>query len=185
MMPPANVPEQRNDQPYPAQYMVRPHPTGQYGPMSSMWQQEDYVNQYNQELFRQYGGGGVLMTNTVPTLGLTSPPLSGRSSPYAQTRSPVGICTPMADVNYTGWAQPPNNHPMDGQQGPCPSGSSNEGDGIADFPTPLAKPHPKRKINQAQNQHIHGERVMIAADSMRLWSRLDEDIPSGPRNPAE
>ena len=67
-MPPTNVPEQRNEQPYPLQYMLGPHPTGQYGPMGSTKQQEDYVNLYNQELFRQYGGG-VTMTNTVPIMG--------------------------------------------------------------------------------------------------------------------
>merc|ERR1712112_626502 len=162
--------------------MVRPHPTGQYGPMSSMRHQENYFNQYNLELFRQYGGG-VMMTNIAPTAGITSPPLRGRSPPYAQTRSPAVSCTPMEDVNYSGRAQQPHNHPMDGQQGPWPSGSANEGDGIAGSPTPLAKPQPKRKVKQAQNQHIHGERVMIAEGAMRLWSRLDEDIPSGPRNP--
>ena len=91
----------------------------------------------------------------------------------------------MADVNYTGWAQAPHNRPMDGQQGPCTSGSANGGDGIGDFPTPLAETQPKRKIKQAQNQHIHSERVTIAAGAMRLWGRLDEDIQSGPRNREE
>ena len=91
----------------------------------------------------------------------------------------------MADVEYTGWAHLPTNYPMNMQQGPYPSGSANEGDGIADYPTPLAKPQPKRKMKQAQNQHIHRARVMIATDAMRLWSRLDEDIPTGPRDPEE
>ena len=125
------------------------------------------------------------MANTVAITGVPSPPSSGRSSPYMLTRSPMGNCTPMADVEYTGWAQLPTNYPMNRQQESYPSGSANEGDGVADYPTPLAKPHPKRKRKRSQDRHIHGERVMIAADAMRLWSRLDEDIPTGPMGPEE
>lgn len=57
--------------------------------------------------------------------------------------------------------------------------------GMSYFPTPLAKPQPKRQRKRASDLHIHGERVMIAADAMRLWGRLDEDIPSGPRIPED
>ena len=91
----------------------------------------------------------------------------------------------MDDANYIGWAQLPYNHLTNGPQGSGASGSANEGDETEDFSTPLARPQPKRKLKQARSQHIHGERVMIAADAVRLWSRLDEDIPSGPRNPEE
>ena len=122
------------------------------------------------------------MTNTVPMFGTPSPPSSGLNSPYMSTRSPLGNCTPMADVGYGGWAQLPGNYTTTAQQGMYPN---NERDCITDYPTPLANPQPKRKRKRAQDQHIHGERVTIAADAMRLWSRLEEDIPTGPRNPEE
>ena len=100
------------------------------------------------------------------------------------TQSTQGNGTPMTDVGYGGWAQLPTHYPMH-EYGPYPMGSADDGDGITDYPTPLAKPQPKRKRKYAQDQHIHGERVMIAADAMRLWSRLDEDVPTGPRDPEE
>jgi len=177
--PPDYGPGQQIDYPALMQYPSSSSSAGQYGPMSLVNQQEDYVNRYNQELLRQYHGG-TMMTNPVPMFGTPSPPSSGRNSPYMSTRSPLGNCTPMADVGYGGWAQLPGNYTMTAQQAMYPN---NEGDCITDYPTPLAKPQPKRKRKRAQDQHIHGERVMIAADAMRLWSRLDEDIPTGPRDP--
>ena len=144
MMPPTNVPEQRSEQPYPLQYMTGPHMTGQYGPMGSILQQEDYVNQYNQELLRQYRGG-VMMTNTVPIMGVPSPTLSGRGSPYVQPRSPLANCTPMADAEYTGRAQLPTNYQMNMQQGPYPAEVQTKATGFLTTPHHWLNPNRKER----------------------------------------
>ena len=181
---------QRSLQMQPIQYALGPHPTGQYGPMNMMGSQEGYAQQYNGEIMRQ-NRAGTLMT-TVPIAYGMSPPSSGRSSPYTPTRYPQRNCTPMADVESTVWAQLPAPSPINQQRGARRLEQESwqlererKVGSAALFTTPLARSQAKRQRKRAQGQHTHGERVVVAADAMRLWRRLGEDVPSGPRKPEE
>ena len=48
----------------------------------------------------------------------------------------------------------------------------------------LQKATSKKKAMGLNDRVIHGERIQKAADAQRLWSRLEEESPGGPYNPA-
>ena len=111
------------------------------------------------------------------------PPSSGRSSSYTPTRLPQHGSTPLEDVGSMGWDRPPTNSTRHAQHGIWPTVGNHTYDGAVVCPTPLVQPQQRRQRQRAHDMYIQGERARIAADAMRLWGRLDKDIPSGPRNP--
>ena len=48
----------------------------------------------------------------------------------------------------------------------------------------LPRPTAKQAAKQLSQKHTHGSRIQGVANARRLWSRLEEDIPRGPANPA-
>ena len=168
----------------PTQYASGPHSTGRFGPPNTMNLQMEHAQRFNGEMMRQ-NRGGTLMSPLVPPSYSASPASSGRNSPCPPTRQPQGSCTPMDDVESREWAQMPGDPHEYQPAHPHMLGCNMVAGFGPAFPTPLAKPQPKRQRKRANGLHIHGERVMVAADATRLWHRLDEDIPIGPRNPDE
>ena len=164
--------------------------TGQYGPMSNMGVQPGFTHHPTDTIQFAYGSG--MMGASSPMMYGTSPPSSGHTSPYTPPRYPHGDCTPLADADPSGWERFPLPTPTNMQHNArqmelaaWDAERDRRTDDTEMFLTPLAKPQPKRKRKHVQEMHTHAERVMVAADAARLWARLDEDVPSGPRNPKE
>ena len=160
-------------------------PSWAYGPTSLFnTAQLDYAHQYNQERGR-LNSAGALTTTPAPMGRPLSPISSGRSSPYGLDTNRHGNRTPMADVDTAVWAQVPMVSPSASSPGNHTAAPVQDRADFPPFQTPLDKPVRKSKRNRSHGQYVHGERVMISADSMRLWSRPDEDRPTGPGCPEE